>query len=203
VKRLLALLPLALLAAALGWGVTDRLERDDDFCNACHLPGGTPLHEQVREDFDRVIPVSLAGVHGRGWVEDREDSDLRCIDCHAGAGPLERARVKLFAARDGVRYALGSFEEPEGMPFDLSKEVCRQCHPSFRGSAAPGWTQRSFHGQPEHDGDASPKCVSCHSVHTRDGNGIVYWMARDRVDLECRACHAELGVSRSTAAGGG
>ncbi|MDH3685435.1 MAG: cytochrome c3 family protein, partial [Myxococcales bacterium] len=186
--RLLALPLLAVLAGALGWGVSDRLEQNNDFCNACHLPGGTPLHQQVREDFDRVIPVSLAGVHGRGWLEERESSAFRCIDCHSGAGVLERTRVKLLAARDGVRYALGSFEEPEGMPFDLSKAVCLECHPSFRGSAAPGWTLRSFHGHPEHDGDASPVCVSCHSVHTRDGNAMAYQMARDTVDRQCRSC---------------
>jgi len=39
-----------LVAAAIGlvllptsWWVTDRLEEDNDFCNACHLPNGTRL----------------------------------------------------------------------------------------------------------------------------------------------------------------
>lgn len=189
------LVPLAAATGALGWRVSDRLEQRNDFCNACHLPGGTPLHLELRENFDRVIPVSLAGVHGRAWLEERADSAFRCIDCHAGSGPAERTKVKLFAARDGVRYALGRFEEPEGMPFDLSKETCRRCHPSFRGSAAPGWTVRAFHGHREHEGHSVPPCVTCHAVHAPGGDGMAYQMSRERVDLECRACHAGEGIA--------
>ena len=191
--RVLPSLTLAsVLMAALSWPVSDRIEQRNDFCNDCHLPNGTPLHLQVREDFDRVMPVSLAGVHGRGWVEDREDSDFRCIDCHAGAGAAERAKVKVLAARDAVRYAVGSFEEPEGMPFDLSPQLCRGCHPTFRRSAAPGWTLEAYHGRPEHDAAPdAPSCVACHSIHTRDGDAFAYFMARDRVGRQCRACHGD------------
>ncbi len=185
--------PLVLGAGMAGWGVSDHLEQDNDFCNACHLPDGTPLHLEVREDFDRVIPVSLAGVHGRGWVEEREDSAFRCIDCHAGSGPVERTKIKVLAARDALRYAVGSFEEPHGMPFPLSAATCRPCHPTFRVSAAPGWTLQAFHGLEAHDGAAAPPCVSCHAVHERDGDAFAYFMARHRVDRQCRACHTEEG----------
>ncbi len=191
---LLAAAACALPLGAVAWGVSDRLEQRNDFCNDCHLPGGTPLHLEVREDFDRVIPVSLAGVHGRGWVEEREDSAFRCIDCHAGSGALERTRVKLLAARDGVRYLVGSFEEPHGMPFELSPPTCLGCHPSFRHSAAPGWTVEAYHGRGAHD-DApdAPRCVACHAVHETDGDAFAYFMARERVDAQCRTCHVQGG----------
>jgi hypothetical protein len=178
----------ALCAAA--WGVSDRLEQQNDFCNACHLPDGTTLHLETREDFERVIPVDLAGVHGRGWVEEREDPAFRCIDCHAGSGPWERTRVKLLAARDAVRYAVGSFEEPKGMPFQLSPATCQRCHPGFRHSAAPGWTLEAYHGHPDHDGPEAPRCVACHAVHEKDGDAFAYFMARERIDARCRHCHA-------------
>ncbi len=182
----------AVLLGAGSWHASDRVEQRNDFCNACHLPDGTPLHIQVREDFDRVVPVSLAGVHGRGWVEEREDSDFRCIDCHAGTGPVERTRVKLLAARDLVRYGLGAFEEPHGMPFELSPRNCLGCHPTFRRSAAPGWTVEAYHGLPAHDqAPDGPRCVACHAVHETDGDAFAYYMARPRVDAQCRACHAE------------
>ena len=181
----------ALPLGAVAWGVSDRIEQRNDFCNDCHLPDGAPLHIEVREDFDRMIPVSLAGVHGRGWVEEREDSAFRCIDCHAGSGAVERTRVKLLAARDGVRYLLGAFEEPHGMPFELAPPVCLGCHPEFRHSAAPGWTVESYHGLPEHDDAAdAPRCVACHAVHETDGDAFAYFMARERVDAQCRTCHA-------------
>ena len=174
--------------------MSDRLEQRNDFCNACHLPDGTALHREVRDDFDRVIPVSLAGVHGRGWVEEREDSAFRCIDCHAGSGPVERTKVKLLAARDGLRYLIGAFEEPHGMPFDLSPPTCLRCHPTFRGSAAPGWTVEAYHGLAAHDdADDAPACVTCHAVHETGGDGIAYYMERERVDRQCRSCHPEEG----------
>ncbi len=173
------------------WVVSDRVEQRNDFCNACHLPDGAVLHLGQRLDFDRVMPVDLSGVHGRGFVDARADGELRCIDCHSGAGAPERLRVKLIAARDGIRYLLGDFEEPEGMPFDLSAATCRRCHPGFRRSAAPGWTVDSFHGSPEHDGPHAPPCVRCHAVHERDGDPFAYFMSRARVDAQCRSCHGE------------
>lgn len=182
--------PLCVVPAPLGWVVSDRLEQRNDFCNACHLFDGTPLYLENREHFDRVIPLSLAGVHGRGWVQEREDSDFRCIDCHGGSGALERGAIKLLAARDARRYAIGSFEEPKGMPFDVSAQTCRRCHPTFRHSAAPGWSVRAYHGLPAHDEAANaPSCVACHAVHETDGDAFAYFMSRARVERQCRRCH--------------
>ncbi|MBW2387846.1 MAG: hypothetical protein JRG89_05355 [Deltaproteobacteria bacterium] len=141
-------------------------------------------------DFDRIIPLNLAGVHGRGWVEEREDVAFRCIDCHAGSGLLERGTIKLLAARDGIRYAVGEFEEPDGMPFALSAETCLRCHPRFRHSAAPGWTLDAYHGRPGHDLPEAPSCVDCHAVHEEDGDAFAYFMNRARVDRQCQKCHA-------------
>ncbi|MBW2242858.1 MAG: cytochrome c3 family protein [Deltaproteobacteria bacterium] len=185
---------LVALAATGSWIISDRLERDNEFCTSCHLQDGTPLHEQLRADFERVVPISLAGVHGRGWVEDREDFAFRCIDCHAGSGALERAKVKARAGWDGLRYVAGSFEEPEGMPFELSKSACRRCHPGFRHSAAPGFTVEAYHGLPAHDQEEGPACVTCHVVHERGRSGIVYFMALEPVGRICEDCHEEEGA---------
>jgi nitrate/TMAO reductase-like tetraheme cytochrome c subunit len=202
-QQLIWLLPLALVVGVAGWGVSDQLERRNDFCVSCHLPDGTPLHAETRENFDRVMPLNLAGVHGRGWVEERDDSAFRCIDCHAGSGAAERTKIKLLAARDAVRYALGSFTEPDGMPFELSRETCLGCHPTFRHAAAPGWTVQAYHGHPDHDGEASPRCVSCHAVHEEDGDAFAYFMARPRVAARCRECHVDGDGAALPSPGGG
>jgi hypothetical protein len=185
----LSLVAILVLLGGIGWVGVDRLERRNDFCNACHLPDDTPLHLEIRNRFDRVIPQNLAGVHGRGWVEQREDTAFRCIDCHGGAGLLERGTIKLLSARDGIRYAIGDFEEPEGMPFELSAQACRHCHPRFRHSAAPGWTVSAYHGRPAHDASEAIRCVRCHSVHDADGDAFAYFLNRERVDRQCRECH--------------
>jgi hypothetical protein len=41
----------ALLGAA-GWVVSDHLEQDNDFCNACHVSAEMPLHREIRRDFE-------------------------------------------------------------------------------------------------------------------------------------------------------
>jgi len=110
--------------------------------------------------------------------------------CGRGSGLLEHSVIKILSARDGLRYMIGSFQEPEGMPFELSEETCLRCHPVFRHSAAPGWTLHAYHGRPAHDdGTDMPRCVRCHSVHDEDGDAFAYFMSRERVNLECRECH--------------
>ena len=51
----------------LGWTVTDELERQNDFCNACHIEGesgeSTPLHIAIRHGFDSRPPETLAAAH--------------------------------------------------------------------------------------------------------------------------------------------
>lgn len=183
-------MPIVLILGGIGVVGSDRLERENDFCNSCHLPGDTPLHLEIRQRFDRVIPRNLAGAHGRGWVEEREDPAFRCIDCHAGSGLFERGAIKILSARDGLRYLVGAFDEPERMSFELSKETCLRCHPSFRHSAAPGWMLHAYHGRPAHAGTDVPPCIRCHSVHEADGDAFAYFMSRERVDLQCRECHA-------------
>jgi hypothetical protein len=70
-QQLIWLLSSALVVGVAGWGVSDRLEQRNDFCVSCHLPDGARLHAETRENFDRVIPLNLAGVHGRGRAELR------------------------------------------------------------------------------------------------------------------------------------
>ncbi len=190
-RRWLFLFPILLFGLAGLWLGSDRLEQDNDFCTSCHLPEGTPLHIEIRERFDFVVPRHLAGVHGRGWVEDRADPALRCIDCHAGSGLLERLKIKMTSVRDGARYVVGAFEEPHQMSFELSAETCLRCHPRFRHSAAPGWTVQAYHGREAHDDERArpPQCVRCHSVHASDGDPIGYFMNRERVDTQCLTCH--------------
>ncbi len=128
-QQLIWLLPLALVVGVAGWGVSDRLERRNDFCVSCHLPDGTP--------------------------------------------------------------------------FELSRETCLGCHPTFRHSAAPGWTVQAYHGHPDHEGEASLRCVSCHAVHEEDGDAFAYFMARPRVAARCRECHVDGDGAALPSRGGG
>lgn len=187
---------LAVAVAAAGWQYSDHLESDNDFCTSCHLPDATPLHAQIREDFDRLIPVDLGGVHGRAFLDRHEhDPGFRCIDCHAGAGVLGRTGVKLLAAKDALRYAVGSFGEPDGMPWRLPAQLCLQCHARLRNAAAPGWSREAFHGIEGHATTPGLPCVDCHGVHGRGGDAFAYFLDRQQIRAQCRTCHPDFAAS--------
>lgn len=181
----------AVVAAPLGWLVTDRLERENDFCNACHLGPDLPLHIDVRRDFDAVPPASLAGVHGAAGIDGREDAAFRCIDCHGGHGFVGRARVKLLAAKDAFWWAVGSFEEPEGMHWPLWDEDCGQCHEGFDEARLDDFASPRFHQLPVHNVDLGVACVECHLVHDAGGNPDAHFVRAGHVRSQCARCHSE------------
>jgi len=180
----------AALCAPVGWVVTDRLERDNDFCNACHLEPGVPLHEQVRADFDARPAPTLASAHAVADVAGRDDG-FRCIDCHGGTSLVGRARVKALAAKDAFWYVVGSFEEPDGMRWPLWDEDCRKCHATFDESPASNWQSPRFHQVPLHNVDLGVDCVSCHVAHDTGGNADAAFIHAASVRVECARCHPE------------
>lgn len=177
--------------APTGWVVTDVLERDDDFCNACHLTPETPLHLEVRRDFDTTPPVSLAGAHGAATLERDGGRALRCIDCHGGHGLVGRARVKALAARDAFWYVTGHFHEPEGMRWPLWDEDCTKCHAGFDESEPAAWQSPRFHQLPVHNVDLGVDCVECHLVHETGVAPDAHFLRASHVRTQCARCHDE------------
>jgi hypothetical protein len=179
-----------MVCAPAGWVVTDVLEQRNDFCNACHLDPGLPLHIDVRRDFDAAPPVSLAGVHGGATVEGRADG-FRCIDCHGGVSFAGRLRVKALAAKDAFWYAVGRFEEPDGMAWPLWDEDCAQCHADFDEGEPEPWTNPRFHQLGVHNVELGVGCVECHRSHEADGNPDAYFLDAAHVRSQCARCHSE------------
>ena len=191
----LAVATAGVLAFPLGWVVTDRLEQDDDFCNACHLTPEVPLHIDIRRDFDAGSPASLAGVHGSAQVETREeDPDLRCIDCHGGHDLPSRAKIKLVAAKDAFWWLTGQFDEPDHMAWPLEDGDCAKCHPSFDEDAYEAWESPRFHQLAVHNVELGVDCVECHLVHEAGGNADAYFLHTDHVRSQCARCHVEYAV---------
>jgi hypothetical protein len=192
-RVLLAAAALALIAAPLGWWVTDRLEQNDAFCTSCHLPSGTPLHADNAADFAARPAVSLAVAHAVAGNEARSDGAFRCIDCHGGAGFLGRARVKVLSARDGLLYLAGRFHEPRGMAWPLLDEDCRKCHPSFASASAAteSWETPAFHALSVHNRELGVSCVTCHLAHERGGLADRDFLHPEPVRAACARCHAE------------
>lgn len=181
---------LVLLVAPAAWWTTDSLEADDDFCNSCHLPSGSPLHIEIREDFDARPPASLAARHGDFTLPNRPDSPrFLCIDCHGGVGFIGRARIKLLSAKDSMLYISGRFKEPEETKWPLLDRDCQQCHESFQ-EKEHGFDGEAFHNMPLHNVGLGVDCVDCHTLHAA-GQADLWFLEPDRVRLRCAQCHVE------------
>ena len=173
-------------AMSMGWLVTDHLEQDNDFCNACHLDSEVALHRDIRLDFDGTPVISLAGAHAVAV-----DGPLRCIECHGGVSFAGRVRVKALAAQDAFLYLAGRFEEPDRMRWPLWDEDCAQCHASFEESRpVPGEATR-FHQLGVHNVDLGVDCVECHLAHEQVGSGVPFHLQVTHVRTQCARCHAE------------
>lgn len=178
------------VSAAGGWVLTDHLEQENDFCNACHLEPGVRLHAELRRDFDARPAASLAAAHARAGNRARGDA-FRCIDCHGGASALGRLRVKALAARDAFWWVVGSFEEPKGMRWPLWDEDCARCHPSFDTSEVQPWESPRFHQLPVHNAALGVRCVECHLSHESGADAQAYYLHAARVRTQCARCHPE------------
>lgn len=186
---------LGVVAVPGGWVASDRLEQDNDFCNACHLErgpqGDVPLHIAIREDFDRDPPGTLAAVHGAARVASRPEAPaFRCIDCHGGTSWPGRMRVKALAAKDALVYLTGRFDEPQGMRWPLWDEDCRKCHARFE-PPEQAWGTPPFHAVSVHNTKMPVACVDCHLVHERGGNADAWFLHAGPVRRQCARCHAE------------
>jgi nitrate/TMAO reductase-like tetraheme cytochrome c subunit len=182
-----------LVAAPVGWFGSDAIEQDNDFCNACHLEPGVPLHIDIRENFDARPVVSLAGAHARAPHPGRSESEpFRCIDCHGGVGFLGKARTKVLAVKDGFWWAVGHFDEPTEMAWPLRDEDCRQCHADFLEAAArAGDANPPFHALGVHNVALAATCVDCHLVHDPGGLEELYHLHPAQVRERCADCHTE------------
>ena len=171
-----------LIAAPLGWQVTDVIESQNDFCMSCHLHPDTPLHETKMIEFTAHPAVNLASVH---FVAD---DAFRCIDCHGGASFRNRLRVKFVAARDVAMYLAGRFVEPDSMEHPLWDEDCTQCHASYEARRSDDFHALDDHNLP----DFAFRCVECHTSHPTGSSPAFVFLNRSRVLETCEICHEEL-----------
>jgi len=182
------------MVAPAGWIGTDQLERNNDFCNACHLAANRPLHQEIRARFDGRPPASLAAAHAVAAIRGREDPHFRCIDCHGGTGPLGRARVKALAGKDAFFYVLDRFDEPKGMRFPLWDADCAKCHARFDTSERRDQNTAGappFHSLPVHNSNLGVACVECHIAHEVGAPADTCFLSAEHLRTQCARCHAE------------
>ncbi len=143
--------------------MVDRLEADPAFCNACHLPDGTPLHA-AKLRIARATPhLDLTAVH----LQQTRLPHAGCTACHRGQGWRARAAVLGESAWNTLRYAVDDYGEPERLVFPIADRSCTQCHPE---PTVPGDPER-FHGIKAHLDQVGIRCMDCHRSHAAPGTG--------------------------------
>lgn len=160
-----------------GVEVTDRLEQDDRFCIACHVPRMIQIYENSQPVAGRA--ATLAGVHVKRQV--------KCIECHIGATIQDKVIIKAIAAKDTVKYFSGLFKDVQSLSYPLGDRTCLKCHPE--GGQNP---QRAdaFHNAPYHR-DPRNQCSDCHRSHV-EAPAEARFLPRDTVKLLCDSCHMEV-----------
>lgn len=167
-------------ASALGYRAYDFVERDNRFCNGCHIfvPSGQA----------RVLPDT--GYYSLVTLMEGKHDTLSCHSCHA-LKPLKEA-VKMFWWMSGTRDA----EIPPHAK--VPREVCENCH--VRGDARETWQEvATTAGHRTHlESDSSAlkevQCVTCHGL---EAHRFV------PVDSTCsqRGCHTHTKIQLGKMAG--
>jgi predicted CXXCH cytochrome family protein len=171
----------ALASAAAGWRISDHFEAQNEFCTSCHLDAATPLHADKADAFLREPASSLVAAHHEA------KQGFRCIDCHGGASFANKLRVKTVAARDGLFYLLGRFEEPSLMEHPLWNEDCVKCHATYEPTRDDAFHALDVHNLPDFGYD----CVQCHDAHPAGRKSSLDYLEREGLVAVCRNCHEE------------
>ncbi|MCA1554335.1 MAG: cytochrome c3 family protein [Chloroflexi bacterium] len=181
---------LAALAAALfivvgvgGLAYGLSLEEHNDFCASCHTEPETTYVSR----FVKTPAVDLASVHAA--------KNVKCIDCHGGAPPLDRVGGLVQGAHDYALFITGNYHHPAITTNPLSDVNCVKCHSNLFQSRAiqnhyhfylPAW-QKAL-------GNKAAGCVNCHHSHSTEDGHIVKFVADTKINPICQACHEFQGI---------
>lgn len=169
-----------LLIAVGGTAYSINLENHDAFCASCHTQPETKF---VQEESD-TSSASLAAFHA--------GKEVRCIDCHSGAGALGRAVGLMQGGQDLIAYASGRYHNPAITTNPIQDPSCIKCH-------GETMTRQTFDNHfhvflprwQAMDSNAA-HCVDCHASHgtaTADQGYLI----QAAVEPVCQRCHQTLG----------
>jgi hypothetical protein len=179
---LLALLGAGIVLVAAGFGFAATQESKDSFCSSCHTQPESTFYQRSQD----AQATDLASAH--------HGKDVRCIDCHSGAGVSGRVQAELMGAHNAFKFFTGTAVQPAVLTKPIGDANCLKCHEKVTSEQAN--QNNHFHIFLTRWQTADPKagsCVSCHSSHTTDGTVDIQFLNRDRTLAVCEACHASLG----------
>lgn len=189
-RRLGALLGLALALMVAGTGVGLTLEQNDSFCATCHTEPETTYVRQAQAT-PNGRPATLAAFHARSGMAAGDPGATRCIDCHGGVGTVGRLRTLYeLGVSDSLIFATGRHQQPATTTQPLADIQCAQCHAD--ALAVPGF-ENHFHSKLTDPQAPRVACVDCHLAHSDRVEPREKYIRRAVIYPRCNDCHARLG----------
>lgn len=164
---------------AAGFAVAATQEQRDPFCGSCHTqPESTFLAREAPTGTD------LASTH--------HGKDVRCIDCHSGAGVQGRINAELMGAHNALLWYTGSAVQPAKLTAPIGDENCLKCHAAISQARTMQNHYHYFLPQWQAKDSNAARCTSCHEAHITDGRSDIDWLNQPRTVKVCQACHSKL-----------
>lgn len=168
------------LLALIGGGLfAYQIETTNAGCATCHTQP-----ETVYVDRTQAQPIDLASLHAA--------ENLACIDCHSGAGTLDRAEAVVLGARNFITFVLGQNHHPAEMRVPFDDAGCAACHADLLTDAH---STNHYHfylarWQALSPGQAGT-CASCHHAHAAESQLGQTEPDAGAMDAVCQRCHAQ------------
>ncbi len=173
---------------SLGIAGAIALENRDDFCASCHTEPEVSYYQRS------LGPGSdLASAHA--------SSDVRCIDCHSGAGLPGRWLSIRQGAQDLAAYLSGDYRQPAETQNPLGDRVCLKCHlpvDMAAGASSADLSSSHYHLAAylgewlAREPDRRGVCARCHLSHRQGGNASLHFTLSAVSSAACERCHQAL-----------
>jgi nitrate/TMAO reductase-like tetraheme cytochrome c subunit len=174
----------------IGFASAIAFENQDQNCAACHSEPETTYVGRLA-----APAVDLASAHSASAAGTQAQSHAvphaRCIDCHAGPGPLGRVQSVSLGARNTLAWLSNQPRLPYAGAYPDG--YCTQCHVDTEKTAdfdlhshryLPDWRAQ--------DPVNAATCASCHVSHTTGGNKQAGFLIQRQTQQQCEACHRVL-----------
>ena len=176
-----AVLLIVLGVGGVAYGLS--LEEHNDFCASCHTQPESTYYARAQH----APPPDLASIHLA--------KNVKCIDCHGGAPPVDRVAGLLQGAHDYALYLSGSYHRPALTTNPLPDANCVKCHNDLFQSRTlnnhwhyylPPWQQAL--------GAQAAACIDCHISHSTAQGNVVKFVPDTKINPICQSCHLYQGI---------
>jgi nitrate/TMAO reductase-like tetraheme cytochrome c subunit len=172
------LLILVVLVASGSVAYALSLENRNEFCASCHTQPEVTYYQRVLQS----PPTDLTSAHVAKQV--------RCIDCHSGAGAFGRLEGLRQGARDLAAYVTNNYRQPAITTHPLPDANCLKCHDKiFETQSLKNHYHFYLRAWQQKEPQTAAQCVTCHTSHSQGKSLTVKFAVEGKFNAVCHACH--------------